>query len=145
MTIKPIKQWRRVLLDTTVIMDFVKDPEKFAKNPPEQQRIINTKNLLAYLSPAAPPSENEPPKVTLLISAVSISELLSMPGSGSNIQKIVSLFSGSNALAERKLDAVVSADKGVFKTIAGKMGLPYVNTELLPRDMFGEIDVDNSF
>ena len=94
-TIKPIKEWRFVLLDTSVIIDYFKNPARFGNNPLEQKRIESTKKLFHYLSPSSAESEV---RRTFLVSAITIAELIKTPESDSIMRTIVTLFRGADVM-----------------------------------------------
>jgi hypothetical protein len=94
-TIKPIKEWRNVLLDTSVIIDYFKTPSRFGNNPLEQKRIENTQKLIHYLSP---PTAEPEIRRTFLISAITIAELIKSPESDSTVRTIINLFRGADVM-----------------------------------------------
>ncbi|AEE48909.1 type II toxin-antitoxin system VapC family toxin [Haliscomenobacter hydrossis] len=92
-TIKPIKSWRTVFLDTSVIIDFWKDPSRFSKNPTEKKRIENIQNVIEFLS-----AQNE--KCRIHISTISISEILKSDLTSKMAHHLITTFSGSNVVFE---------------------------------------------
>jgi hypothetical protein len=92
--IKPIKNWSRVMIDTSVIVDYTKNPARFDKNPGEKDRIEKVQQLINYLTNT--PHLQEPPM--LLVSAISIAELSKLPESRSNIERVTNLFSGTDVV-----------------------------------------------
>jgi hypothetical protein len=92
--IKPIKHWSRIMIDTSVIVDYVKRPERFSSNPQEYIRIKKTQQLIDFLTN----TDRAVPVPILLISAVSIAELSKLPESSDNIKRLVELFSGMDVL-----------------------------------------------
>ncbi|MFK5855391.1 MAG: hypothetical protein QM503_04610 [Bacteroidota bacterium] len=88
--IKPIKEWKKVFLDTTVIIDFLLSPDRFEKNPSVKQRITATHKLLEYLI------SNPKDEVYFYISAVTLAELTKIGESGTLDDQLLELFSGSN-------------------------------------------------
>lgn len=89
--IKPIKQWSRIMIDTSVIVDYTKNPARFDKNPGEKDRIEKVQQLINYLTS----TEHSGESPMLLVSAISIAELSKLPESSSNIERVTSLFSGA--------------------------------------------------
>lgn len=92
-TIKPIKNWRTVFLDTSVIIDFWKDPSRFTKNPTEKTRIENIQNVIDFLS-----AQNE--KCRIHISTISIAELLKSDLTSKMAHHLITTFNGSNVVFE---------------------------------------------
>jgi len=196
--IKRIKDWHHVLLDTSVIIDYLKNPARFANNPAEQKRIEQTKKLINYLSP---PDRESAVRCTFLISSITIAELIKTPTEDQGIQSLVLLFKGADvmlldftvadaetlirrlseylpegqkhqlvgqlerdlkdhgvswarqwvsddlkilasAAAQRRLDVVLTADGRTFFSLAQNMGIPCVNMNALPKDLFDELDTD---
>lgn len=51
---KPIKEWYNIFLDTSVIIDYVSNPEIYKKNLPQKERIELVHRLMnKLLSPAS--------------------------------------------------------------------------------------------
>ena len=88
--IKPVKEWKRVFLDTSVIIDFLLSPERYENNPEVKDRITNTHKLLEYLIAQ---TNNE---VFFYISAITLSELTKIGETGTLDDILLELFSGSN-------------------------------------------------
>ena len=83
------------MLDTSVLIDFFKDPSRFSKQPLEQRRIERTHQLLEFLGS----SENEKSRpMTFVVSAITLAELIKLPERGDVLQKIVSTFHTADVL-----------------------------------------------
>ena len=200
-SIKPINEWRRVMLDTSVLIDFFKDPARFSKQPEEQRRIERTQQLIGYLGQS---EEEKPRPMTFIISAITVAELIKLPEKRDVLEKIISTFNSADvvltaftptdgrmliqhleeylpdgqkfqllaqlekdlkltgiswarqwvsadlkivvsAKAQKNLDVILTADSRTFFKIATVMELPCVDTNLLPENLFGDIDTTARF
>lgn len=90
---KPIKEWKYVFLDTSVIIDFLQNPEKHAKNPDVQNRIILTKKLINNLGVSSNGS-----KCLFYISAISLSELIKSSRPENIAQEVALIFNTSDVV-----------------------------------------------
>ncbi len=92
---KPIKEWSRVFLDTSVIIDYLKNPESQAKNPALQRRIIDTQALIKIITAL----DNEGnTKCRFYVSAITISELTRKSLSDSVAQDIIQTFNSADVV-----------------------------------------------
>ena len=90
---KPIKEWKYVFLDTSVIIDFLKNPEKHAKNLPVQKRIILTQKLINNLG-----ASQNGNKCLFYVSAVSLSELIKSSRPDNIAQEVALIFNTSDVV-----------------------------------------------
>lgn len=87
---KPIVEWQNIFLDTSFIIDFLSDPERFNKNPEVKRRIEITHRVMEILS--AYDKEGNKSRRNFFISAVTLGELRKL--SVENMAKdLVLLFS----------------------------------------------------
>lgn len=71
-TVEPIKKWKFIFLDTSVIIDLLLDANKFDKNIPVQNRIADTKKLFKYFNDSNIYLKKQ---YVFYISAITVSEL----------------------------------------------------------------------
>lgn len=90
---KPIKEWKYVFLDTSVIIDFLQNPEKHARNPQVQKRIVLTQKLINNLG-----SSDKGNKCLFYVSAVSLSELIKSSRPDNIAQEIALIFNTSDVV-----------------------------------------------
>lgn len=70
---KPITEWQNIFLDTSFIIDYLSDPERFNKNPEVKSRIEITHRVMEILSTYD--KEGKKSRRNFLISAVTVGEL----------------------------------------------------------------------
>lgn len=68
--VKQISDWKNILLDTSVIIDYIMNPEKIKNNDKVKTKIVNTHKLFEYFN-----STVNDTKRTFFISAITLSEL----------------------------------------------------------------------
>lgn len=68
--VKQISDWKNILLDTSVIIDYIMNPEKITNNDKVKTKIVNTHKLFEYFN-----STFNDTKRTFFISAITLSEL----------------------------------------------------------------------
>jgi len=90
---KPIEDWKNVLLDTSVIIDFLMIPERIINNDVAKNKVQNTHKLFKYFEDSA--SDN---KRTLFITAITLSELRKITTDTTVIDILVNLFSSSDVV-----------------------------------------------
>jgi hypothetical protein len=90
---KPIKEWKYVFLDTSVIIDFLQNPERHTKNPKVQERIKRTQKLINYLG-----NSNNGNRCVFYISAVSLSELIKLSRPENIGQEVALIFNTSDVV-----------------------------------------------
>ena len=90
---KPIKEWKYVFLDTSVIIDFLQNPEKHAKNPIVQKRIALTQKLINNLG-----ASNNGSRCLFYVSAVSLSELIKSSRPENIAQEVALIFNTSDVV-----------------------------------------------
>ncbi len=90
--VKQISDWKNILLDTSVIIDYIMNPEKITNNDKVKNKIINTHKLFEYFNSTV--SET---KRTFFISAITLSELRKklMPHI-SILESLLSIFNSSD-------------------------------------------------
>jgi hypothetical protein len=91
--IKQIEDWKSILLDTGVIIDYLTLPERITKNDKHKKRVENTHKLFKYFSETS--LEN---KRILFVTAITLSELRKRIGDETILKTIVSLFNTSTVL-----------------------------------------------
>lgn len=89
--VKQIEDWKYVLLDTGVIIDYLTLPERITKNENHKKRVEKTHKLFKYFSDAS----NESKRV-LFITAITLAELRKNIGDDTLLKNIVSLFNTSD-------------------------------------------------
>lgn len=90
---KPIKEWKYVFLDTSVIIDFLQNSEKHAKNPKVQKRIELTQKLINNLG-----ISNNGNRCLFYVSAVSLSELIKSSRPENIAQEVALIFNTSDVV-----------------------------------------------
>ena len=85
--VKQIEDWKYVLLDTGVIIDYLILPERITKNEKHRKRVENTHKLFKYFADTS----NECRKV-LFVTAITLAELRKNIGEETILKNIVSLF-----------------------------------------------------
>lgn len=87
MTIKPIKEWKYIFLDTSIIIDYLKDAKIYSKpeNASERQRIINVQKLF---DDVLPKNEN----LVLYVSAITLAEFIKSKRPDNIISEILEIF-----------------------------------------------------
>lgn len=73
--IKPIQDWKSILLDTSVIIDYILDPDRINNNDQWKKNIINTHKLFKYFEDTFTTDSRR----QLYISAITVSELRKLP------------------------------------------------------------------
>lgn len=88
--VKPIKEWKNIFMDTSFIIDYLKDASRFDKNPIEKQRILLCQAIIdkLYLK------SNNNNKIQFHISVVTISELIKNTPNNDVAKEIIRLFNG---------------------------------------------------
>jgi hypothetical protein len=83
---KPIREWKNVFLDTSFIIDYLSDPERYVKNPPVKERIEFAHQLMKVFAS----NKLENGTRLFIISAFTITELrkLSMEHTDKTLIKI---------------------------------------------------------
>lgn len=90
---KPIEDWKNILLDTSVIIDFLMTPERVVKNDVVKNKVENTHKLFKYFEDSA--NDN---KRTLFISSITLSELRKIGIDTSILEVLVNLFNSSDVV-----------------------------------------------
>ncbi len=90
---KPIKEWKYIFLDTSVIIDFLQNPEKHTKNPKVQKRIELTQKLINNLGVS-----NNGNRCLFYVSAVSLSELIKSSRPENIAQEVALIFNTSDVV-----------------------------------------------
>jgi hypothetical protein len=70
MEIKKILDWKHILLDTSFIIDYLSDPERYLKNPVKKQNIEIAKSIMKRLS-----SSKKRGKPYFYVTAITLGEL----------------------------------------------------------------------
>lgn len=70
---KPITEWQNIFLDTSFIIDYLSDPERFNKNPEVKRRIEIAHRVMEILSTYD--KESKKPSRNFFISAITVGEL----------------------------------------------------------------------
>ncbi|MDR2065180.1 MAG: hypothetical protein LBP85_05680 [Prevotellaceae bacterium] len=83
---KKISDWKYILLDTSFIIDYLSNPEKFDKNPQKQKNILLAKAIMKELS--LKKGENKP---HFYVTSITIGELIKLE-TASIVKKIVEIF-----------------------------------------------------
>jgi hypothetical protein len=92
---KPIKDWRNIFLDTSVIVDYLQNPERHSKNPVVQKRIINTQALIRSVTELD--KENNT-KCFLYVSAVTLAELMKTNRPDNIAQEVAQIFNTADVV-----------------------------------------------
>ncbi len=92
---KPIKEWRHVFLDTSVIIDYLQNSERHARNPSVQKRIISTQALINYVGGL---DEEGNTKCAFYVSAVTLAELVKTAKPENVAQEISLVFNTANVV-----------------------------------------------
>ncbi len=90
---KPIEDWKNVLLDTSVIIDYLMIPERVINNDSVKQRVLDTHKLFKYFEDSANDS-----KRTLFITSITLSELRKLSIDTTILDVLVSLFNSSDVV-----------------------------------------------
>ena len=88
-TIKAIQDWDTIMLDTSVIIDFWKVASSQPKNPVKKLQIENIQMLMEHLNVNKPGAK-------LMVSSVTIAELIQADKTRTWVDKIATAFYGSN-------------------------------------------------
>jgi hypothetical protein len=89
---KPIKDWKYVFLDTSVIVDYLQNPERHGKNPKVQFRIELTQKLIRTIA------GDKNNRCLIYVSAISVAELLKLVRPENAIQEVALLFNTSDVV-----------------------------------------------
>jgi predicted nucleic acid-binding protein len=113
---KPISEWSHILLDTSVIIDYLNDANKIKNNEKVKSRILSVQNFLNNIL------FKTKVKKYLYVSAITIAELKNMSNK-SVFRDLVRLFSASDVV-------VVSFSKQVAELLNAKMRDGVIGSEL---------------
>lgn len=91
--IKPIKDWRYIFLDTSTIIDFMKDPTRFAKNPDVQARIKLAHKIIGALEQLERNRTDKKQAFVVYVSAISLFEIRQLEKNTTVFKTIIRLFS----------------------------------------------------
>ena len=105
--IKAIKDWKYVFLDTSVIIDYLCDATKYAKNPPQQNRIEKVQKLFDKIL-------FEIKDLTFCISAITLAELNRGRLEDNIIVEMIGLF-GSVEFIDFNASTAILLQKDVTK------------------------------
>jgi hypothetical protein len=89
--IKQISDWKHILLDTSVIIDYLMIPERISNNENAKTRVEKTHLLFDYFR-----STIHDLKRTLYISAITLSELRKLSNDASILETLMNLFNCSD-------------------------------------------------
>ena len=89
--IKQISDWKNILLDTSVIIDYLMTPNRILNNNKAKKRIEKTHLLFDYFNSTVNES-----KRTLYISAITLSELRKLSNERTVLETLINLFSCSD-------------------------------------------------
>jgi predicted nucleic acid-binding protein len=84
-SIKPVKEWKYVFLDTSVIIDYLGNPQRHTKNIDIQERIQKTQELFDKIL-------RTQQGIVLYISAISIAELTKFSSPENVVREIINTF-----------------------------------------------------
>ena len=90
---KPIKDWRYIFIDTSTILDFIKIPARFSKNPAEQTRIELAHKIIRALEEVEKSRTDKKQRIVLYVSAISLFEIRQLEKDKTVYDTIVQLFS----------------------------------------------------
>lgn len=88
---KQISDWKHILLDTSVVIDYLMTPERISNNENAKKRVEKTHLLFDYFH-----STVNDIKRTLYISAITLSELRKLSNDKTILETLVSLFNCSD-------------------------------------------------
>jgi hypothetical protein len=83
---KKISDWKHILLDTSFIIDYLSNPDKFNENPKKRENIILAKEIMSELS-----QEQRKDKPLFYVTSITIGELIKLE-TESISQEIVKIF-----------------------------------------------------
>ena len=89
--IKPIEDWKTVLLDTSVIIDYITDPERIVDNATRKNKIIDTHKLFTYFDESSMAGK----KRSLFISSITLAELRKIESETTIVEYLMNLFNTS--------------------------------------------------
>lgn len=88
---KQISDWKNILIDTSVVIDYLMTPERISNNENAKKRVEKTHLLFDYFQ-----STVGDVRRTLYISAITLSELCKLSNDKPILDTIVSLFNCSD-------------------------------------------------
>ncbi len=88
-SIKAIQDWDTIMLDTSIIIDFFQTASKHSGNPVKKMQIENIQMLIEHLNVSKPGAR-------LMVSSVTIAELIKGDKTRTWFDKIATAFYGSN-------------------------------------------------
>jgi hypothetical protein len=99
---KKISEWKHVFLDTSFIIDYLSDAEKFDANPKKKENIEVSKKIMECLS-----LENRAEKPQFYITSITIGELRRLE-TASMFRKIIEILSAGDVtfVPYRKEEAI---------------------------------------
>lgn len=74
--IKPIREWKHVFLDTSIIIDYLNNPAKEFKDQDYKQRILASHKILNFLLNPELLEQDKSGKVKLYVSVITLSEMI---------------------------------------------------------------------
>lgn len=90
---KKISEWKNVLVDTSFIIDSLKNIDKYKGNEPERERIIVAKDIMNFFDKD---QENRKIPVNFMVTSITIGELKIFAAINST-KKILDLFNCGSA------------------------------------------------
>ena len=89
MPIPPIQNWKNVFLDTSTIIDYLKNAENCAKNPTAQDAVLTTQKIINTL---AAKQGGKEVRIQFYISAITLAELPRIANDESSFRRVVRAF-----------------------------------------------------
>jgi len=129
---KPIKEWKSIFVDTGIIIDYCKDPNRFEKNEQEKKRILTVHSLFDYFDKRKENGYNW----KLYISAITISEL-TKGKSNYSIEELIELFNNPET-------TIINYSYKIAKNTLKKISEEDPNSIKLFKDLVNTLKNENS-